>query len=70
MYMYKPESILKNEMHKIRWNFDIKIYHIIPITRMDRVTAAKKLMAFQIVYFAITPDHRLKIPANNSKTGI
>ena len=30
-YMYKPESILENETHKILWDFQIQKEHLIPV---------------------------------------
>ena len=33
MVMHKPESVLENEMHKIHWNFEIQMDHLIPTRR-------------------------------------
>ena len=27
--MYKPESVLENEMHKLLWDFEIQMDHLI-----------------------------------------
>ena len=35
-YMYKPESILKNEAHKIIWDFEIQTNQLISARRLDR----------------------------------
>ena len=41
-YMYKPESILENETHKILWNFYIKMDHFIQALRQDLVLINQK----------------------------
>ena len=33
--MHKPESVLDNETHKIRWNFDILTDDLIPAKPSD-----------------------------------
>ena len=32
-YMYKPESVLENEMYKIIWDFEIEMDHQFPARR-------------------------------------
>ena len=39
--MYKPESVLENEIHKILWDFKIQIDHLIPTRRQDLVIVNK-----------------------------
>ena len=41
-HMHKPESTLENEMHKILWDFEIQMDHLIPIRRLDLVITIKK----------------------------
>ena len=41
-YMHKPESVLENEMHKILWDFEIQIDHLILARRPDLVIVKKK----------------------------
>ena len=36
-YVYKPESILKDEMWKILWDFEIQTDRLIPVRRLDLV---------------------------------
>ena len=33
--MYKPESVLANEIYKILLDFEIKTYHLIPARKPD-----------------------------------
>ena len=40
--MHNPESVLKNEMHKPFWNFEIQTDHLISIRRRDLVKANEK----------------------------
>ena len=40
--MHKPESLLKNETHKILYDFYIQTDHQIPVRRLDRVIINKK----------------------------
>ena len=36
-YMYKPEFVLENESHKILWDFDSQMDHLIPTRRKGHV---------------------------------
>ena len=40
-YMYKPESVLKNEMPKLLWDFETQTYHLISARRPDLVRVNK-----------------------------
>ena len=40
--MYNPESVLENEMHKILWDFEIQMDHLISAWRPDQVIVNKK----------------------------
>ena len=41
-YMHNPESILENETHKLPWNFEIQMNHLISARRPDLVIVNKK----------------------------
>ena len=41
-YMHKPESIQKNETHKILWDFETQTNHLIPTRRANLLTTSKK----------------------------
>ena len=41
-YMYNPESILEDEMHKLLWDFEIKTDHLISFRQPDLVIVDKK----------------------------
>ena len=40
--MHNPESVLKNEMHKILWHFEMQKDHLISVKRLDLVRVNKK----------------------------
>ena len=40
--MYKPESVPGIEMHKIVWDFDVQMDHLIMVRRQDEVLSNKK----------------------------
>ena len=41
-YMYNTKSVLKNEMHKLLWDFEIQTYHLISSRRPDFIIINKK----------------------------
>ena len=41
-YMYNTKSILENETHKLLWDFEIQIDHLISARRPDLVIVNKK----------------------------
>ena len=41
--MHKPESVLKNETHKILWGFVIQTHDLIPVSRPDIEIINKKI---------------------------
>ena len=40
--MHNPESVLKNDTHKIRWNLEIQMDHVILSRRLKQVIVDKK----------------------------
>ena len=40
--MHNPESVPKNEMHKLLWNFEIKTDQLISVRRPDLVIVNEK----------------------------
>ena len=60
-YMHKQESILENEMHKILWDFEIQKDHLIPARRPDLLLINKKKRTCQLVGFAVSVDHWMKL---------
>ena len=62
--MYKWESFLENEIHKILWGFEIQTNHQILAWRQDLVTTEKKKRKekenLRIVDSTVPADHRVK----------
>ena len=65
--MNKPESILKNEMHKILWDFEIQTDHLIPARIPDLVIINKKKGTCHIVNFAYPADYRVKMKESKKR---
>ena len=59
--MNKPESVQKNDTHKILWGFEMQTDRQIPARRPDPVLIKKKYSTCHLVDFAIPVDQRLKI---------
>ena len=41
-YMYNPESVLENETHKLLWDFEIQMDHLISDRRPDLIIINKE----------------------------
>ena len=60
--MHNPASVLENETHKLLWDFDIQIDHLILTRRPDLVIINKKKKRFT------TPtDHGVKFKESEKK---
>ena len=59
--MHNPTSVLKNEMHKLLWDFEIKTDHLILTRRPVLIIINKKERTCRIVDFAVPVDHRVKL---------
>ena len=64
-YMQKYGSVLKNETHKILYDFGIQKNHQIAARRPDLeiIKKEKEQRIFRLMDFAIPADHRVKIKA-------
>ena len=66
--MQKPESVLKNEMHKFLWGFEIQTHQLIPARRQDLLTINKKTKrTCLLVDFAVSADHKVKIKESEKR---
>ena len=59
-YMHNPESVLKNETHKLLTDFKIQTDHLISARRPDLIIVNKKKRTCRIVDFAVAADHSIK----------
>ena len=57
--MYKAESVLENETHKMPWEFEIQTDLPIP-TRRQVVVLINKKKIRHLVDFAVPANHRVK----------
>ena len=57
--MHNPESVPKNETHKLFWDFEIQTDHLITTRRPDLIiiNEKKKERIYRIVDFAVQADH-------------
>ena len=60
-YMHNPASVLENDTHKLRWDFDIQTDHLISARRRGLININKKKRICKIVDFAVPADHRIKL---------
>ena len=68
-FMYDLESFLKNEVHKILWNFEIQTDHLILTSWPNTVIVKKKKKrTCLIVGFAIWADHKIKLKENKKRS--
>ena len=59
-YMYNPASVLENDTHKLLWDLDIPMDHLILARKPDLIIISKKMRIWKIVNFAVPADHRIK----------
>ena len=59
--MHNPAPALENNTHKLLWDVDIHMDHLISARRPDRIIIDKKKRTCKIVDFAVPVDHRIKL---------
>ena len=60
--MHNPESVWENETHKLLWDFEIQIDHLILARQPELIIIIKKKKrTCQIVDFAVPADNRVKL---------
>ena len=66
--MHNPAPVLENDTHKLQWDFNIQMDHLIPARRPDLIIINKKKKKkkkrkkiCKIVNFAIPADHRINL---------
>ena len=60
-HMHNPAPILENDIHKLLWDFDIQMNHLIPARRPDLIIINKEKKICKIVDFSIPAYHRIKL---------
>ena len=49
--MHNPESVLENETHKVLWDFETQMDHLIFARQPELVIVNKKIITYQIADF-------------------
>ena len=66
--MHSQPSVLENETHKIIWDFEEQMDHLISARRPDLIIISKKKKkTCRIVDFAVQADHRVKLKETQKK---
>ena len=67
MVYANQESILENETHKLHWDVEIQMDHLISARRPDLIKINKRERTCRIVDFAVPADHRVKLKESQKK---
>ena len=59
--MHNPASVLENDTHKLLWDFDIHMDHLISARRPDLIIINNKKRICKIVDFVVSDDHKIKL---------
>ena len=65
--MHNPAPVLENDTHKLLWDFNIQMDHLIPARRPDLIIINEKKKICKIVDFAILVDHRIILKESEKK---
>ena len=60
-YVHNPASVLENDTHKLLWDLDIQIDHLISTRKPDLKIINKRKRICKIVNFTVSADHRIKL---------
>ena len=55
------DNVIENATHKLQWDFNIQMDHLIPARRLDLIIINKKKRTCKKVDFAVPADHRIKL---------
>ena len=59
--MHNPAPVPENATHKLLWDFNIQMDHLIPARRPGLIIINKKKRTCKIVDFAVPADPRIKL---------
>ena len=60
-YIHNPTPVLENDTHKLLWDFNILMDHLIPARRLDLIIINKRKIIYKIIVFAVPADHRINM---------
>ena len=59
--MHNQATVLENDTYKLLWDFDIQTNHLTMTRRPDLLIINKEKRMCNIVDFALSADHRIKL---------
>ena len=65
--MHNLAPVLENDSHKLLWDFNIQMDHLIPVRRPDLIIIYKEKRICKIVDFAVPADHRINLKESEKK---
>ena len=65
--MHNPAPVPENDTHKLLWDFNIQMDHLILARRPDLIIIDKKTRICKIVNFAVLADHRINLKKSEKK---
>ena len=65
--MHNTESDLENEIHKLQWDCEIEMDHLISAWRWELVMIREKKRGCLIVDIAVAAEHRVNLKENEKK---
>ena len=65
--MHNPAPVLENDSHKLLWDFNIQMDHLIPTRRPYLIIINKRKRICKIVDFAVPADHRINLKESEKK---
>ena len=66
--MHNPASVLENDTHKLLWDFDIQMDHLMSDRRPDLIIInKKKKKSCKIMDFAVPADYGVKLKESEKK---
>ena len=66
-YMHNPAPVLENDWHKLLWDFNIQMDHLIPARTPELIIINKRKRICKIVDFALPADHRINLKESEKK---
>ena len=67
--MHNQASVLENDTHELRWDFDVQTNHLISATRPDIIiiNKKKKKKICKIIDLTVPAEHRIKLKEYEKK---
>ena len=65
--MHNLASVLKNDTHKLLWDFEIQTDHLISVRRPDHLKTNQKMRTCKILDFAVSAEHKVKLKESEKK---